>query len=197
MNYSVKVTLGVCLAAAGACAGSSSMSSSGGAPTPSNAMSTMPPSPDPRIGLRAGLWDAGQAAWNLRLVSTTRPSSQFVGVTNSDLAFTGPYVIQGSYDGYQVWDISNPQSPTLKVANYCPASQSDVSTYKNLLFVSSESNSGRLDCGDQGVKDPVSHDRIRGIRMFDISDIAHPRNVANVQTCRGSHTHTVLVDPMD
>jgi hypothetical protein len=162
-----------------------------------NSMSAMPPSPDPRIGLRAGLWDAGQAAWNLRLVSTTRPSQQFVGVTNSDLAFTGPYVIQGSYDGYQVWDISNPQSPSLKVANYCPASQSDVSVYKNLLFVSAEGATGRIDCGAQGVPDPVSKARIRGVRIFDITDIAHPRNVANVQTCRGSHTHTVLVDPMD
>ena len=110
---------------------------------------------------------------------------------------TGPYVIQGSYDGYQVWDISNPQSPSLKVANYCPASQSDVSVYKNLLFVSAEGATGRIDCGAQGVPDPVSAARIRGVRIFDITDIAHPKNVANVQTCRGSHTHTVLVDPMD
>jgi hypothetical protein len=155
------------------------------------------PSPDPRIGLRAGLWDAAQAAWNLRLVSSTRPSAQFLGSTNSDLAFTGPYAIQGNYNGYQVWDLSNPQSPVLKVANFCPASQSDVSVYKNLLFVSAEGATGRIDCGAQGVPAPVSSERIRGIRIFDITDIAHPRNVANVQTCRGSHTHTVLVDPMD
>jgi hypothetical protein len=198
MNHSLKVTLGVCLAAAGACAGSSSMSSSGGAPMPANsAGSMMPPSPDPRVGLTAGLWDAGQAAWNLRLVSTTKPTGKFLGSTNSDMAFTGPYVIQGNYDGYQIWDISNPQHPTIKVANYCPASQSDVSVYKNLLFVSAEGATGRIDCGDQGVPDPVSKARIRGVRIFDITDIAHPKNVANVQTCRGSHTHTVLVDPMD
>jgi hypothetical protein len=197
MTNSVKVALGVCLATAGACAGSSSMASSSAPAPATNTMSMMPPSPDPRVGLRAGLWDAGQAAWNLRLVSATRPSAQFVGSTNSDIAFTGPYVIQGNYNGYQIWDISNPQSPKLKVANFCPASQSDVSVYKNLLFVSAEGATGRIDCGAQGVPDPVSAARIRGIRIFDITDIAHPRNVANVQTCRGSHTHTVLVDPMD
>src|SRR5205085_3533735 len=79
----------------------------------------------------------------------------------------------------------------------CPASQSDVSTYKNLLFVSGENLSARLDCGTQGVEDTVSSERLRGIRIFDISDMAHPRNVGNVQTCRGSHTHTLLVDPKD
>ena len=79
----------------------------------------------------------------------------------------------------------------------CPASQSDVSVYKNLLFVSGEGQTGRVDCGIQGVPEPVSKDRLRGIRIFDISDIASPKYVANVQTCRGSHTHTVVTDPND
>jgi hypothetical protein len=155
------------------------------------------PNPDPRIGLRAGLWDAAQAAWNIKLVSTTKPSEKFLNSTMSDLAFRGNDVIQGSYNGYQIWDISNPVSPVLKQAGYCPASQSDVSVYKNLLFVSAEAQTGRLDCGGQGVPDPISSERIRGIRVFDITDLAHPKNVANVQTCRGSHTHSVLVDPKD
>jgi hypothetical protein len=197
MPYSVRLFLGSCLVAAGACAGSTAMSSSNAGPAPAISASMAPPSPDPRVGLRGGLWDAGQAAWNLRLVSATRPSEKFLGSTNSDLAFLGNYVIQGNYNGYQIWDISNPQHPTLEVGNYCPASQSDVSVYKNLLFVSAEGQTGRIDCGDEGVKDPVSAARIRGIRIFDITDIAHPKNVANVQTCRGSHTHTVVVDPAD
>src|SRR4051812_17010565 len=155
------------------------------------------PSPDPRVGLKAGLYDAAEAAWNMRVVSRTKPSEKFIGGTNSDLAFRGNYVIQGNYNGYQIWDVSNPASVALAYANYCPASQSDVSTYKNLLFVSAEGNTGRIDCGNQGVKDTASTERIRGIRIFDITDIAHPRNVANVQTCRGSHTHTVVVDPKD
>jgi hypothetical protein len=163
----------------------------------SNNTSPGAPNPDPRIGLKAGVHDAGEAAWNMRILSTTPPSEKFVGSTNSDLAFTGSYAIQGSYDGYQVWDISNPSQVTLKTAYFCPASQSDVSVYKNLVFVSGEGLTGRLDCGAQGVKDTVSKERLRGIRIFDISDITNPRYVANVQTCRGSHTHTLLVDPKD
>ena len=166
------------------------------APAPMPAAPVMPAA-DPRVGLKAGQWDAAEAAWNLRLVSTTRPSEQFAGVTNSDMSFTGNYVIQGNYNGFQVWDVSNPAKPSLKVGFLCPASQSDVSVYKNLLFVSGEGNSGRLDCGTQGVKDTVSADRLRGIRIFDITNIAVPKYIGNVQTCRGSHTHTVLVDPKD
>ena len=156
-----------------------------------------PPSPDPRVGLGAGLMDAEEAVWNLRMLSTTPPTAEFVGVTNSDLAFIGNYAIQGNYNGYQVWDISNPNRPSLVTGYVCPASQSDVSVYKNLLFVSGEGLSGRLDCGTQGVQEAASADRLRGLRIFDISDIRNPRNVGNVQTCRGSHTHTVLVDPDD
>ena len=96
-----------------------------------------------------------------------------------------------------MWDISNPSSPTLKTSYYCPASQSDVSVYRNLLFVSGEGMGGRLDCAGGGVKDTVSAERLRGLRIFDISDIANPKYIGNVQTCRGSHTHTVLVDPKD
>jgi len=160
-------------------------------------MSAKPPSPDPRVGLRAGLMDPGEASWNMRLLANARPPEKFLGSTNSDLAFTGKYAIQGSYNGYQIWDISNPARPALTTAYYCPASQSDVSVYKNLLFVSGEGLTGRIDCGDQGVRDTVSKERLRGLRIFDISDIKRPRNVGNVQTCRGSHTHTVLADPKD
>jgi hypothetical protein len=163
----------------------------------SDGMSRTPPSPDPRVGLRAGQLDAGQASWNMRLVSNTPPAEGFVGVTNSDLAFSGNYVYQGNYNGYQVWDISNPERPTLKTAYLCPASQSDVSVYRNLLFVSGEGMTGRLDCGTQGVQDSVSHERLRGIRIFDVTDVENPKYVSNVQTCRGSHTHTVASDPRD
>jgi len=160
-------------------------------------MSTVAPNGDPRVGLRAGLTDAAEATWNLRVVSTTPPSEKFAGVTNSDLSFSGHYAIQGNYNGFQVWDISNPTQPTLKIGYLCPASQSDVSVYKNLLFVSGEGQGGRLDCGTQGVRDTVSLDRLRGIRIFDISDIADLKYIGNVQTCRGSHTHTVVEDPND
>jgi hypothetical protein len=160
-------------------------------------MSTNPPSPDPRVGLKGGLWDAGQAAWNLRLVSSTRPEKPFLGETNSDLAFTGHYALQGNYNGVQVWDISNPSHPTLKTAFVCPENQGDVSIYKNLLFISAEAPTARIDCGIDAPKDSVSSDRFRGVRIVDISDITRPKTVATVQTCRGSHTHTLLVDPKD
>src|SRR5437764_6609052 len=159
--------------------------------------STVAPTPDPRVGLRAGLKDAGQASWNLKLITNVPPSEKFVGSTNSDLAFYKNYVIQGNYNGFEVWDVTTPARPTLKDAYFCPASQSDVSVYRNLLFVSGEGFGGRLDCGSQGVHDSVSHERLRGIRIFDISDISSPKYLANVQTCRGSHTHTVVIDPKD
>jgi LVIVD repeat-containing protein len=162
-----------------------------------SAISISAQTPDPRIGLRAGKFDAQEASWNLKVASETRPSDKFVDGINSDIAFTGPYAIQGSFNGYQVWDISNLSKPVLKTAYFCPASQSDVSTYKNLLFVSGESNTARLDCSAEGVKETVSKARLRGIRIFDISDISNPKYIANVQTCRGSHTHSVLVDPKD
>ncbi|MEI6739296.1 MAG: hypothetical protein WCK74_03200 [Gemmatimonadaceae bacterium] len=155
------------------------------------------PVPDPRVGLKAGMNDAQEALWNMRKLSTSLPTAQFKGSTNSDLAFTGKYAIQGNYNGWQIWDISTPSAPTLRTSYYCPASQSDVSVYKNLLFVSGEGTTGRIDCGAQGVREAVSKDRLRGLRIFDITDIGNPKNVGNVQTCRGSHTHTVLADPKD
>ena len=203
----LSLSLAAGLLSAGGCASSSSTSSSASssmAPAPSY-MSISPPSPDPRVGLGAGWMNAQEAIWNLRVVSKTPPSEKFINLStpgdrrlvNSDLSFTGNYVFQGNYSGYQVWDISNPARPTLRTSYVCPGSQSDVSVYKNLLFVSGEATSGRLDCGLQGVADTVSHERLRGIRIFDISDINNPKYIANVQTCRGSHTHTVVTDPAD
>jgi len=182
----------------GALAGCShSGSNQAGAPVPAQNKSTQAPSPDPRIGLKPGKTDAGQAIWNLRLASSTPPSKGFLEGINSDLAFTGHYAVQGSFNGYQVWDISDPRKPKLETAYVCPGSQSDVSVYRNLLFVSGENLTARLDCGTEGIEDTVSQQRLRGLRIFDISDIAHPKNVGNVQTCRGSHTHSLLVDPKD
>ena len=162
-------------------------------PATTPAPSADPRMSDRRVGLSSGLFTAGEAITGMKIVARAPSPPGFLGQTNSDLAFTGNYVIQGNYNGYQIWDISNPAAPSLRLSNYCPASQSDVSVYKNLLFVSAEGNTGRIDCGDQGVKETVSDARIKGVRIFDITDIEHPRNVANVQTCRGSHTHTVEI----
>jgi len=197
------VSLALGVLAIGACARSTSTSGVLLSGTPD--MSVRPPSPDRRVGLSAGWFNAGQAIWNLQPVSMTRPSKDFINestpgdrrLVNSDLAFMGHYVFQGNYSGWQMWDISNPAHPTLKTAYVCPGSQSDVSAYRNLLFVSAEATNGRNDCGMQGVPDTVSSQRARGIRVIDMSDPDHPKYLATVQTCRGSHTHTVVTDPKD
>ena len=162
-------------------------------------------STDPRVGLDAGLADARVAARNLELVSNrTRPEGFFnptqpgdFAFINSDLAFSGNTLYQGSFHGVQIWDISNPASPTLRARHPCPGGQNDVSIFRNLLFVSVEETRGRIDCGPQGVTDTVSTERFRGVRIYDVTDIDRPRHVAAVQTCRGSHTHTLLTDPRD
>ncbi len=185
-----------------ACAPSSSMQQE---TTENNVSTTTPapltqveaPTPDPRVGLGAGLFDAESAVWNMTVRSETPPPEDFIGVTNSDLAFKGNYAIQGNYNGILVWDISDLSNPELVKQYVCPASQSDVSVYNNLLFVSGEGLGGRLDCGTEGVDERVSDERLRGIRIFDISDIQNPEYIANVQTCRGSHTHSLLTDGKD
>ncbi len=162
------------------------------------APTTVPtPASDPRNTLKAGLFDAAEATSNLKVVAKAVSPQGFLGATNSDLAFTGNYVIQGNYNGPVVWDITDPTQPKLVVAYECPASQNDVSVYKNLMFMSAEALNGRVDCKPGGVREVASKDRVRGVRIFDISNIREPKLVANVQTCRGSHTHTVLEDPND
>jgi hypothetical protein len=117
--------------------------------------------------------------------------------SNSDLSFSRNRVFMGNYHGFNVYGIDDPTMPALVASVVCPGGQGDLSVYGNLLVMSVEQTRGRLDCGTQGVKETVSSDRFRGVRVFDISDVAKPRQVAAVQTCRGSHTHTLVVDPDD
>ena len=149
------------------------------------------------------------------------------GGTNSDLAFGGTTLFVGNYSGINFYDISNPAKIKLITSVVCPGGQGDVSVYGHLLFMSVEAANGRLDCGTQGFPTPAaatvtppppadpanadaaaggprrppppppSPDRIKGIRIFDITDVSQPKQVAEVQTCRGSHTHTLVIDPKD
>jgi hypothetical protein len=116
---------------------------------------------------------------------------------NSDLAFRGNLLFQGSFHGFNSYDIENARRPRQIASVVCPGGQGDVSIYGNLLFMSVEERRGRLDCGTQGVQDRVSAERFRGVRIFDISDVRKPKQVAAVQTCRGSHTHTLVPVPGD
>jgi hypothetical protein len=132
--------------------------------------------------------------------------------SNSDLAFQGNHLFQGNFYGVNIFDISHPANATLLTSLVCPGGQGDVSAYKNLLFMSVEMPNGRLDCGVEGFppeppppaeqpkkkRPPAAQkERFRGVRIFDISDIKNPKQVAAVQTCRGSHTHTLVLDPND
>src|SRR5688500_1058873 len=119
------------------------------------------------------------------------------GFTNSDLAFSGNHVVVGNYHGFNTYNIERADRPRLIASVVCPGGQGDVSIWGNLLFMSAQETRGRLDCGLQGVQAPVSAERFRGVRICDISDLTKPRQVAAVQACRGSHTHTLVPDLKD
>jgi hypothetical protein len=202
------------------------------APITAQERAAAPAKRDPRVGLKGGLHDAGEAAFNLeRVASLPKPAGFFdpkapagnpappereanaeaenprpafdpvvsnrLSFTNSDLAFSGNHAFVGNYHGFNTYDVERPNSPKLLASVVCPGGQGDVSVHGHLLFMSVEQTRGRLDCGTEGVPTPVSTERFRGIRIFDISDLQKPRQVAAIQTCRGSHTHTLVVDPND
>jgi len=196
---------------------------------------------DPRVGLKPGFHDAGEAVKNLEKISSLpkpdgffdpkKPSggpmdapppdqprdangeplppdlynprpfdpvaSNRPDFANSDLAFRDHHMFVGSFHGFNAYDVERPNRPRLIASVVCPGGQGDVSVHGNLLVMSVEQTRGRLDCGTQGVQTPVSTERFRGIRIFDISELSKPKQVAAVQTCRGSHTHTLVTDPRD
>ena len=161
---------------------------------------TYPRGDDPRDTLRAGLHDAGVALKGMRLLSATPKAAPFDsarGLTfvNSDLAFRGNLVYQGNFAGFSIWDASDPARPALVSAVSCITAQGDPSIIGNLLFLSAEGGGNRKDCAKGGVQDPADH--MTGVRIYDVSDPRAPRLVKNVETCKGSHTHTVVPHPTD
>jgi len=153
-----------------------------------------------------GIGDPSQMPKPLKLVLAQ------LTFANSDLAFQGNHLFMGNFYGVSIYDISNPAKTSLLTSMVCPGGQGDVSVYKNLMFMSVEMPNGRLDCGTQGFPPnppppagqenrpslpAAQKDRFRGVRIFDIADVKNPKQVAAVQTCRGSHTHTLVVDPND
>jgi hypothetical protein len=156
---------------------------------------------DPRIGLGAGWLDAETASSNMRLIGhQDRPPGFFdpanpgaFAFLNSDLALGGDHAFAGGFHGFNIYDISNPASPELETSMVCPGGQGDLSVYGDLLFMSVEESRARVDCGTN----PTVGTRFQGVRIFDVSDIANPVQVAAVQSCRGSHTHTLVTDPND
>jgi len=176
-------------------------------------------STDARVQLAAGVDDAGEAIWNMALVASRGKPAGFYEQTNAesgdadedgsgeearrgllnfantDMAFASDLLFKGNYHGFNTYRVEVPASPQLVSSVVCPGGQGDISVVGNLLIMSVEQTRGRLDCGLQGVADAVSPERFMGLRIFDISDMRLPRQVAAVQTCRGSHTHTLVGDP--
>src|SRR5215211_6706784 len=159
------------------------------------AAQTYPSKDDPRSKLKPGRMDADTVSKNMRLVSFSKKPAAFdtargLAFINSDLAFGDKYVYQGNFAGFTIWDVSDPKSPKVVSAVSCITSQGDPSVYGKLLFLSAEGGGNRNDCAKGGVKDPKDH--MAGVRIYDVSDPAKPRLVKNVQTCKGSHTHTII-----
>ena len=156
---------------------------------------TYPNPRDPRSLLKPGRLDGEVAASGMRLVSFSQKAAPFdtargLAFINSDLAFKDKYVYQGNFAGFTIWDVSDPAKPKIVSAVSCITSQGDPSIWGNLLFLSAEGGANRNDCAKGGVQDPKDH--MAGVRIYDVSDPAKPRLVKNVQTCKGSHTHTII-----
>jgi hypothetical protein len=157
---------------------------------PANAPPAAPPPPTaPQTG---GAPQTGAGPQPYAPSSAAPPGAGALDFANSDLAFSGTHMVMGNFHGFNAYDIESARSPRLLASIVCPGGQGDVSIYGNLLFMSVEQTRGRVDCGTQGVVEVVSKDRFRGVRIFDITDIRNPKQVAAVQTCRGSHTHTLV-----
>jgi len=156
---------------------------------------------DPRIGLGTGWLDAQTAISNLQMLAHVNKPDGFVNPANpgdisfatSDMAFRGNHAFVGNYNGFNIVDISDPAHPALTTSVVCPGGQGDLSAVGDLLFMSVEQSRGRVDCGT----DASVGTRFQGVRVFDVSDLSNPVQVAAVQLCRGSHTHSVVTDPDD
>ena len=159
-----------------------------------------PSNKDPRSTLKPGRFDAGIAISNMKQVSFVKKPAAFdttqgLKFINSDLAFGTHYVYQANFAGFTIWDIADPANPVMMSATKCITSQGDPTIVEHLLFLSAEGAGNRNDCADGGVQDPKDH--MAGIRIFDVSNPKAPKLVKNVQTCKGSHTHTLVPSPKD
>ena len=161
---------------------------------------TYPTTTDPRSTLKPGRYDAGQAISNLRLVSASPKPAAFDtarGLTfaNSDLTFGTHFVYQGNFSGFTIWDIRSADKPVVASTVRCVTSQGAPSIYGHLLFQTAEGAGNRNDCADGGPKKASEH--MAGVRIWDVSNPKEPKLAMNVQTCKGSHTFTMIPSPTD
>lgn len=156
----------------------------------------------PRIAEDAEADEAGD------LVDTARPDireeededgnprfgerGSLLSFANTDMAFSGDLLVAGNYHGFNVYRLGDDGIPQLASSIVCPGGQGDVSIAGDLLLMSVQDSRARKDCGLQGIESNISDERFRGLRIFDISDVTRPRQVGQVQTSRGSHTHSIV-----
>ncbi len=249
MNSKTRLATGIAAALFLSAALSAQQAAPPPAPPQSPAQAQPAPPPDPRVGLKAGLRDAGVAARNMMLVSSLAKPASFddpdgtAGLTfaNSDLAFQHETLFLGNFYGINMYNVEDPAKMRLTISMPCQGGQGDVSVFGKLLFMSVEATSGRIDCGPAPTPPPAppaaaaaatpppnaagaaaaagaagtagapaaqagrggrgqqapDPKRFRGVRIFDISDPLKPKQIAAVQTCRGSHTHTLVTSPKD
>jgi hypothetical protein len=128
---------------------------------------------------------------NMRLVKNLPKQGTFAEATNSDIAFQGRYAFAGNYNGFMIYDISNPRNPTVVSQVQCPGSQNDISVFGDLLFLSTDSSRTDDSCASTGqtAENPLSWE---GMKIFDISNKSAPRYIKSIETKCGSHTHTLV-----
>ncbi len=177
-------------------------------------------SDDPRTKLSAGYLDAGEAIKNLKHIGLTNKPAGFydpnnaleqmdssdedieeryplLSFSNTDMAFKDDIMVAGNYHGFNIYRLADDGKPSLISSTVCPGGQGDVSIVGDLLIMSVEEERARLDCGLQGISEDVSSERFMGVRIFDVSDLTRPKQVGAVQTCRGSHTHSIVKSDED
>ncbi len=169
----------------------------GGSPTPSplagrehESHETLPPDATPFPDRHSD---------QLELVGSLPKEEHSFDFFNSDMAFWGDTLVQGSYDGFRLIDISQPTAPRLIADVECRGPQGDVSIWENLVFVSVDRPQTTPRCNSEDAEkvDPLfvpPQGGWEGIRVFDISQPRQPRLVTSVATDCGSHTNTLVPD---
>jgi hypothetical protein len=129
-----------------------------------------------------------------------------IGNTNihTDIAFWGKHAFQGSWLGFNIRNISDPDNPQQVSFTECSGNQGDVAVWDDILVRSWNTPAGTpgpfgagTTCDGEPVSqfdDPALSTTFEGITVFDISDRSDPELVGGLETECGSHTATLVPD---
>ena len=130
-----------------------------------------------------------------RLVEFPGPAA---GRINSDLAFWGDMVVQGTYEGFRLIDVTYPSRPK-EIINYeecapdsTAGNQGDVLIYGDILVRSWNSNAPSatpVTCDGQTVPGGFE-----GLHIFSIANKQNPQLLTSIDLACGSHTASMLPD---